>query len=136
MKPVFNVLLATLLVSGLYPAVAQSASLKGMEGAWTLNGVDCADNFKKEGNRTVFKDRTASTTLGIIVHGDRVEGPNSICRAGNLHESNGHLSVQLSCDGLSYGSYTAIFKVVDENTFQRLDPLGTDLYMTYRKCSM
>ncbi|MGH6861681.1 MAG: hypothetical protein ACRECY_15620 [Phyllobacterium sp.] len=119
------------------PMAANAASMKELQGAWTMNGTDCADTFKKVGKRIAFKDRTSLTSTGLLVAGRKVTGPMAVCTAKSIHRKKDRLSASLSCeDSMMVNEVTQIFKIVSATEFQRFDPFGDNMYVTYHKCNM
>ena len=55
-----------------------AATIKDLQGAWTMNGTKCEDTFKKVGKTVEFKDRTASTSTGFLIRVIKVSGPNAV----------------------------------------------------------
>jgi len=64
----FAVLMAAI---GLTTA-ASAASMAEMQGAWAMDGTDCAAVFEKKGSEIRFKDPGSSLDTGIIVSGNKV----------------------------------------------------------------
>ncbi|UXN57050.1 hypothetical protein [Phyllobacterium zundukense] len=116
---------------------ATAATIKDLQGAWTMNGTKCEDTFKKVGKTIEFKDRTASTSTGLLISGSKVTGPNAVCTTKSVKKQKDRLSATLSCtDSMIESDMTQTFKIVDANTFQRFDPFGDNMYVTYQKCDM
>jgi hypothetical protein len=125
-------------VIGLCMATSvMAASIKELQGAWTMDGTQCTDTFKKVGNKIEFKDRTASTSTGLLVTGSRIAGPNAACTTQSVRKQKDRLSANLTCvDSMMENSQTVTFKIVDSQTFERFDPFGDNMYVTYHKCDM
>jgi hypothetical protein len=116
---------------------AMAETIKDLQGAWTMNGTRCEDTFKKTGKTIEFKDRTASTSTGLLISGSKVTGPNAVCTTESVTKQKDRLSAKLSCtDSMIVSDVSQTFKIVDANTFQRFDPFGDDMYVTYKKCDM
>jgi hypothetical protein len=114
-----------------------AASIKELQGAWTMDGTQCTDTFKKVGNKIEFKDRTASTSTGLLVTGSRIAGPNAACTTQSVRKQKDRLSANLTCvDSMMENSQTVTFKIVDSQTFERFDPFGDNMYITYHKCDL
>lgn len=119
------------------PMVAHAASMKQLQGAWTMNGTDCADTFKKVGKRIEFKDRSAPTSTGILISGSKVTGPMAVCTTESVRKKKDRLSARLSCeDSMMVNEITQTFKIVSATEFQRFDPFSDNMYVTYHKCDM
>src|SRR4051812_10558754 len=76
---------------------AMADVLEGMQGAWTMEGTDCAATFKTVDGQVRFTDLGGSTTTGIIIAGDKITGPNASCTARKLKKYKDHMTVSLSC---------------------------------------
>ena len=115
---------------------AAAAPLDALQGAWTMDGTDCAETFKKSGAEVHFSDRAATQTTGVIISGNKILGPNANCTAGRIHEEKDHFSVQLSCsDTIMFSSVSMAFRLIDKNSFERFDPSFPDISFLYHKCS-
>lgn len=138
MKNKFSKVMFLSGVAGLCMATsAMTASIKELQGAWTMDGTKCADTFKKVGNKIDFKDRTASTSTGLLVTGSRIAGPNAVCTTQSVRKQKDRLAANLNCvDSMMENSQTVTFKIVDSQTFERFDPFGDNMYITYHKCDM
>jgi hypothetical protein len=116
---------------------ASAASIKELQGAWTMEGTECSDTFKKTGQKVDFKDRTASTSTGLLITGSKITSANATCTTGTFKKQKGRLSANLTCvDSMIEYNQTVNFKIVDANTFQRFDPFGDNMFVTYHKCDM
>jgi hypothetical protein len=114
---------------------ASAASLDALQGAWTMNGTDCAAIFKGGGGKAEFIDRTATTTTGVIIAGSKIEGPNTACTAQKIREEKDHFVASLSCDdGVMFDSYSVAFRMVDSENFERFDPQFPEASIIYHKC--
>ena len=124
-------------MSILMASGAMAASIKELQGAWTMDGTKCEDTFKKDGNKIDFKDRTASTSTGLLITGSKVVGPNATCTTLGVKKQKDRIAASLNCtDSMIESEQTVTFKIVDANTFQRFDPFGDNMYVTYQKCDM
>ena len=114
---------------------ASAAALEALQGAWTMNGTDCAAIFKSAGGKPAFIDRTATTTTGVLIAGSKIEGPNTTCTAQKIREEKDHFVASLSCDdGIMFDSYSVAFRIVDAQNFERFDPQFPEASVIYHKC--
>lgn len=129
----------TLLIVSVSTAVAGSAmadSLEAMQGAWTTVGTDCADTFKTVDGQLRFQDRGASINTGLIVSGTKIAGANQTCTANRAHREKDRITVSLSCaDAIMFSDVSVSFKMIDDQTFERFDPMFSDILTTYHRCS-
>ncbi|RUM95757.1 hypothetical protein EET67_21365 [Pseudaminobacter arsenicus] len=129
----------TLTAIGLlcWPLVAAAAGLEGLQGAWTMDGTDCAETFIKDGAQIRFRDRASSTTTGIIVSGSKIIGSNMSCTAGSVHQEKDHFSVLLDCsDAMMFQSMSASFRVTGQDSFERFAPGFPDMSFKYHRCQL
>ncbi|TPM94827.1 hypothetical protein [Mesorhizobium sp. B2-1-3A] len=133
-KPFRGAMAGIVLFAGGAGHVA-AASMEALQGAWTMNGTGCEDNFEKRGKGFEYKDRSSSLTTGIIVSGSRVLGPNSSCKAEKISQNGDRFSVLLSCsDAVLFSSFSASFRVIDKTHFERFDPQFPEISVIYYKC--
>lgn len=125
----------TLLAAGTL--ALRAASLESLQGAWTPDGANCEQIFEKSGNRIHFKDRHAGTTLGMIVSGNKIVGPNGSCVVHRVVPKGDHLSIGLRCsDAVIFADLSLSLKFVDSTHFVRADPLFPENTYGYHKCAM
>lgn len=115
---------------------AAAASLEAIQGAWTMDLTNCADTFKTVDGQIRFQDRASSTSTGIIVSGDKITGPNSVCTAKRIQQDKDRLTVSLSCsDAVMFSDMSVSFRMIDDQRFERFDPVFSDVLDTYHRCS-
>ncbi len=130
-------LVALVIVSALASAGhAMAASLDAMQGAWTMEGTDCAETFKTVDGHASFQDRGSTLNTGIIVSGSKIAGPNQTCTATRIHQQKKQITVSLSCsDTIMFSDMSVSFRILDKDRFERFDPIFSDVVMTYHRCS-
>lgn len=127
----------TAIGSFCWPLVAAAAELEGLQGAWTMDGTDCAETFVRDGTQIRFKDHGASTTTGIIVSGSRITGSNMSCTADSIRKEKDHFSVLLNCsDAMMFQSISASFRVTGQDSFERFAPGFPDMSFKYHRCRL
>jgi len=115
---------------------AFAASLEAMQGAWTMEGTDCAETFKTVDGHVRFQDRGSTLNSGIIVSGSKIAGPNQSCTATRIHREKDRITVSLSCaDTIMFSDMSVSFRIIDKERFERFDPVFSDVLATYRRCS-
>lgn len=136
MKSSAQVVFAGLAFAGMV-SPALGASMEALQGAWTMFGTDCAATFKKEGGEVHFRDRTASTTTGIIVSGSKVLGPQATCTAQKIHTGKDHISAYLNCaDAIMFSGVSVSFRIIDHDTFERFDSQFPEASVRYHRCKL
>jgi hypothetical protein len=114
---------------------ASAASLKALEGAWTLSGRSCRDTFVEAGSGYQFRLRSGPHR-GVIVRGDRIIGANMTCRMSRVEqmEPNAY-SVMLDCSpALAFPTISTVIKLLGETQFERFNPGFPDVRFTYDRC--
>ena len=116
-------------------ATASAASMAEMQGAWAMDGTDCAAVFEKKGSEIRFRDPGSSLDTGIIVSGSKVAGPSATCTTSKIHEEGDHFSVLLNCsDAVLSSTVSMSFRVIDGAHFERFDPSFPEFSLAYVKC--
>lgn len=129
----FLIALVALSVAGVSDGLA--ASMSQLQGAWAMDGTDCAQIFEKEGEHSRFRDRTASTSAGIIVSGNKVIGSQMSCTAEKFNAGTDHFSAYLDCaDSIMFSTISVSFRIVDQDHFDRFDPLFPESSIRYHRC--
>ena len=136
MEKVRGTVLAVLFVLGA--TGAEAATIKDLQGAWAMEGTKCEEIFRKVGKKLEFKDRVASTSTGLLFSGNKVAGPMAVCTITNIiRKKSTHLSAQLSCQTtMIIEEVSMSFDLPNPSKLKRFNPLGDDMYVDYRKCSM
>lgn len=136
MKSPAKLFIAALALTGtLSPTLA--ASLEALQGAWTMGGTDCAATFEKQGGKIKFRDRTSSTTTGIIVSGSKVLWPQATCTAQKVRAGKDHLTAYLNCaDAIMFSGLSVSFRIIDHDTFERYDTQFPEASVKYHRCKL
>lgn len=136
MKPHAHLFFAVLAFTAML-SPALGASMEALQGAWTMFGTDCEATFKKQGGEIAFRDRTASTTTGIIVSGSKVLGPQATCTAQKIHTGKDHFSAYLNCaDAIMFSGVSVSFRIIDHDTFERFDSQFPEASVRYHRCKL
>jgi len=129
----FMLVLAVLATAG----VAKAATIKELQGAWALDGSNCDDIFKKVGKKVAFKDRTASTSTGLLFTGNKVAGPMAVCTITKVRKKSSRWSAYLACEtSMVVEELTVGFDLPHPTHLRRFDLFGGNPYATYQKCEM
>ena len=114
---------------------AAAASLDAMQGAWTMDGTECAQTFKTVNGKSQFIDEDASVSTGIIIDGKKLIGQNGTCTIEGVSEKADMLVAHLGCaDAVAFSDVTVNFKIIDATHIERFDPDFGDIGATYSKC--
>lgn len=130
-------LLATAVATLGLAGGAMAQSLETMQGAWAMDGTDCAATFRKDGDTIKFQDGDTSIRTGIIVNGNTIVGPSSTCTAERIRQEEGRLVARLNCsDSVMAGGMSVAFKIIDTTHFETFDHFFPDDPTSYTKCPM
>lgn len=130
-----NLLVLAFAVGAL--ASAHADSLEALQGAWAMEGTDCAAIFRREGSEIRFKYPGSSLDTGIIVTGSKIVGPSATCTTLKVHAEGDHYSVIMNCaDAVLSSTVSMSFRLIDSSHFDRIDPSLSDFSLSYVKCSL
>jgi hypothetical protein len=116
---------------------AMAQALEALQGAWAMDGTDCAATFRKDGDTIRFQDGDTSIKTGIIVNGNTIVGPSSTCTAEKVRQEDGRLVARLNCsDSVMAGGMSVAFKIIDATHFETFDHFFPDDPTSYTKCPM
>ena len=133
MRAIAAILVSTAVLASGVPA--RGASLKALQGAWAAEGTECSSSFTSKGGKVRFKNREGSLNNGLIVSGDRVEGPNATCTAHRVKEEKGHFTALMTCStAVVFGDISPSFRIVDENTFEHFPNAFPESADRYHRC--
>jgi hypothetical protein len=114
---------------------ASAAALDALQGAWTMDGTDCATTFKQESGKIDYIDRTATVTTGIIITGDTIKGPNATCTTQKVRQEKDYMVASMSCaDAIMFSNFSVAFRIIDAQSFERFDPSFPEASVLYHKC--
>jgi hypothetical protein len=125
------------LALGFAATSASAASMEALQGAWAMEGTDCAAVFEKTGGEIRFKDPGSSLDTGVIISGSKVAGPSATCTTAKIRDEGDHFSALLSCsDAVLSSTVSMSFRIVDASHFERFDPSFPDFALSYVKCPL
>lgn len=127
--------LGFVLAAGLTSGAMAATSLDSLQGAWVMQGMQCADTFVRKGDAWAFKDDSTSANTGVIISGSKIDGPGSTCRVEKVSPKKDHLVALLGCaDAIMFSNVSVSFRIVDDNTFERFDDDFPEFTIPYTKC--
>jgi hypothetical protein len=137
MKKARGVALAVLVVSGAIGGT-QADTLKDLQGAWAMEGVNCEEIFRRVGKKLEFKDRIASTSTGLLFTGNKVAGPMAVCNVTKIiRKKASRFSAELTCQtSMIVEEISLGFDFPNSTTLKLFSPFGDDMYVTYQKCNL
>ncbi len=112
-----------------------AASLKALQGAWAMQGMDCNATFKSNGGTIRFRDKGSMLTSGIIITGSKIISPDMSCTAQKVRQLKDRTTVLMSCaDAVLFDTLSASFRLTGKDSLQKFDPDFPDTAYTYTKC--
>ncbi|WP_405029721.1 hypothetical protein [Methylobacterium sp. BE186] len=125
-----------LAISTGVPAVrAAQAGLAGYQGAWVLQGRDCADVYSSEGKATSFKKPIDVFAPAFMISGKRLRTPMASCQIKSARPVGDRQILLLDCANAVAGNEVRVLMAPSNGTLRRYysdqDPTG----VTYQRCS-
>lgn len=123
----------------LTPLVLQSGSVQagGLDGAWTSDPAYCAQVFRKENNKLVFRRDADLHAGGLIVQGKKITGTFQKCTVKSLRDDGTNKKVIASCsDGVAISDVAFDLTISGENaiTLSQKEPVPVE--MPYVRCAL
>ena len=129
--------IAAVALAAIGVGAACAASLDAMQGAWAMEGTDCATVFKKADGDIQFVEANSSLNTGVIIKGSKIIGPSAACTAERVHQEENRMTVSLSCaDAVMASTVSVSFKLIDSEHFERFDHFFPEDATKYHKCSL
>nr|WP_244424777.1 hypothetical protein [Methylobacterium nodulans] len=116
--------------------LAAEAGLSGYQGAWVLEGRDCAEVYSSGGKGTSFKKPLDIFAPAFIVSGNRLRTPMASCRIKSVRPTGDRQILALDCaNTVAANEVTVLMAIAPNGVLRRYyndqDPTGT----TYQRCS-
>ena len=113
-----------------------AAGLSGYQGAWLLEGRDCAEVYLSAGKGTSFKKPIDIFAPAFMVSGSRLRTPMASCRIKSVRPSGDRQRLVLDCANAVAGQEVRVLMATSPNgTLRRYyddqDPTGVG----YQRCS-
>jgi hypothetical protein len=121
---------------GLSDTLAAEVGLSGYQGAWLLEGRDCAEVYASAGTGTSFKKPIDIFAPAFMVSGNRLRTPMASCRIKSVRPSGDRQRLVLDCANAVAGQEVRVLMATSPNgTLRRYyddqDPTGVG----YQRCS-
>jgi hypothetical protein len=108
-----------------------------LSGAWASASELCDKVFVKKGNTINFAELSDLFGSGFIVDGKTIRGKSAKCAIKSSKQDGELTTIAASCaTSIMTGNYQFSYKVVDDNTIQRLFPDIKDMTLRYFRCSL
>ncbi|GJE33979.1 hypothetical protein [Methylobacterium oxalidis] len=123
-------------VAGMSAARAVDAGLLGYQGAWLLEGRDCAEVYSSGGKVTAFKKPVDIFAPAFMVSGKRLRTPMASCQIKSVRPAGDRQVLLLNCANSVAGNEVRVLMAPSQNGALRRyysdqDPTG----VAYRRCS-
>nr|WP_238179640.1 hypothetical protein [Methylobacterium oxalidis] len=117
-------------------ARAVDAGLLGYQGAWLLEGRDCAEVYSSGGKVTAFKKPVDIFAPAFMVSGKRLRTPMASCQIKSVRPAGDRQVLLLNCANSVAGNEVRVLMAPSQNGALRRyysdqDPTG----VAYRRCS-
>ena len=121
---------------GLSDTLAAEAGVSGYQGAWLLEGRDCAEVYSSAGKGTSFKKPIDIFAPAFIVSGNRLRTPMASCRIKAVRPAGDRQVLVLDCANAVADQEVKVLMAPSEDGslrryFNEEDKTGT----TYQRCS-
>ncbi|MBB5764703.1 hypothetical protein HNR01_004347 [Methylorubrum rhodesianum] len=123
-------------LAGVTPARAVDSSLSGYQGAWVLDGRDCADVFSSGGKVKAFKKPVDIFAPAFVISGKRLRTPMASCQIKSTQPNKDRHVFLLDCtNSVASNEVRVVMAISPDRGLKRYygdqDPTG----VAYRRCS-
>lgn len=123
-------------LAGVSDPLAASGGLSAYQGAWVLEGRDCADVYSSEGKAASFKKPIDIFAPAFLISGKRLRTPMATCGIKSVRPIGDRHLLILDCTNAVAGQEVRVYMAPQANGALRRyyddkDPTGTG----YRRCS-
>ncbi|AWN42837.1 hypothetical protein [Methylobacterium durans] len=122
--------------AGIPAARAVEPGLSAYQGAWLLEGRDCAEVFSSGGKVTAFKKPVDIFAAAFMISGKRLRTPMASCQIKSVRPGKDHQILMLDCANSVAGNEVRVLMAPSPNGSLRRyysdqDPTG----VAYQRCS-
>ncbi|WP_336491811.1 hypothetical protein [Methylobacterium nigriterrae] len=122
--------------AGVSATRAAQVGLSGYQGAWVLEGRDCAEVYSSAGKATSFKKPVDIFAPAFIVSGNRLRTPMASCQIKSVRPAGDRQLLLLDCANAVAGNEVRVLLSSTPNGSLRRyyndqDPTG----VAYQRCS-
>ena len=122
--------------AGVSDPLAAGAGLSAFQGAWVLEGRDCADVYASAGKAASFKKPVDIFAPAFIISGKRLRTPMATCSIQSVRPTGDRQLLILDCANAVAGQEVRVYMAPQPNGvlrryYNEQDPTGTG----YRRCS-
>ncbi|QDI79017.1 hypothetical protein E8E01_00405 [Methylorubrum populi] len=116
-------------------AWAVQASLSDYQGAWVLDGRDCADVYAAGGKATAFKKPLDIFAPAFIVSGSRLRTPMASCQIRSVRPTGDRQLLLLDCANAVAGTEVRILMAPASGALKRYYNDQDTIGVGYQRCS-
>ncbi|KAA0114902.1 hypothetical protein CIW48_28340 [Methylobacterium sp. P1-11] len=122
--------------AGVSKSQAAGDGLSAYQGAWVLEGRDCADVYTSSGKVASFKKPVDIFAPAFLISGKRLRTPMATCSIKSVRPTGDRHLLVLDCTNAVAGQEVKVYMAPQPNGVLRRyydvqDPAGTG----YRRCS-
>ncbi|WP_336492589.1 hypothetical protein [Methylobacterium nigriterrae] len=126
----------SLASAGASDTLAAGVGLSAYQGAWVLEGRDCADVYSSAGKGASFKKPVDIFAPAFIVSGKRLRTPMATCSIKSVRPTGDRQLLLLDCANAVAGQEVRVYMTPQPNGalrryYDAQDPTGTG----YQRCS-
>jgi hypothetical protein len=119
---------AVLLLSG-------KAFAFDLSGAWASDRNLCDHVFSRKGSAVSFTELSDLYGAGFIVNGDAIQGKSAKCSIRSRKQEGDTTTLSASCaSAIMTDNYQFSYRVVDDNTLERLFPDIPNMTLKFSRC--
>jgi hypothetical protein len=108
-----------------------------LSGAWATDRNLCDHVFSKKGKEVSFTELSDLYGSGFIVNGDAIHGKSAKCSIKSRKQEGDTTTLSASCaTSIMTGNYQFSYKVLDDNTLERLFPDIPNMALKFSRCPL
>ena len=128
----YRLIVASTVALLLFPGNALAFDLSG---AWASDRALCDHVFSKKGNAVTFAELSDLYGSGFVVTGDTIKGKTAECRIKSRKQEGDTTILSASCaTSIMVADYQFSYRVIDDNTLERLIPDINNMALKYSRC--
>jgi hypothetical protein len=116
-------------------AAAAQAGFSGYQGAWVLEGRDCADVYASDGKAMAFKKPVDIFAPAFIVSGRRLRTPMASCQIKSIRPAGDRQLLILDCMNAVAGNEVRVLMAPASGSLKRYYNEQDTAGVGYQRCS-
>ncbi|MHB2210762.1 hypothetical protein [Methylobacterium sp. CM6257] len=122
-------------LAGVPEAWAVQAGLSDYQGAWVLEGRDCADVYASDGKVTAFKKPVDIFAPAFTVSGRRLRTPMASCQIRSVRPAGDRQLLLLDCANAVAGNEVKVLMAPASGSLRRYYNEQDSTGVGYQRCS-